>query len=153
MSCCLQYSRGNEEKITAMKKVFKSKIDIALPILILSGLISPFVVMLREQDWIGLGILILTLLFPTYLFLTTDYTIIGENLKVRSGFLVNKNISIKAIKSIVKTDSLWSAPATSITDRIEIVYDESKKVVISPKEKHDFMNELLKLNPNIEVKL
>ncbi|KGO95206.1 PH domain-containing protein [Flavobacterium enshiense] len=134
-----------------MKKIFKSKIDIALPILILSGMIPGFVLSLREQDWVFLGILISTLVFSAYLFLTTDYTITGKNLKVRSGFLVNKNISIEAIKSIEKTDSIWNAPAASLTDRIEIVYNQSDTIVISPKGREDFIKELLKLNPNIVV--
>lgn len=134
-----------------MKKVFKSKIDIALPILIITGMMPGFILSLREQDWILPGILISTLLFSAYLFLTTDYTITEENLKVRSGFLVNKNISIETIKSIVKTDSMWNAPAGSLTDRIEIMYNQSDTIVISPKERADFIKELLKLNPNIIV--
>lgn len=136
-----------------MRKVYKSKIDAGLPILILSGMIAPLVMFIREEDWIGLSIMFATLLFSGYLFYTTDYTISGDSLRVRSGFLVNKKISIATIQSVKQTDSLWSAPAGSITDRIEIVYANSQKVVISPKEKEDFVKELLKINPAIEVQL
>lgn len=136
-----------------MSKVYKSKIDAALPILILSGMIAPLVMFIREEDWTGLSIIFTTLLFSVYLFYTTDYTISGDCLRVRSGFLVNKKISIATIQSIKPTNSLWSAPAGSITDRIEIVYANSQKVVISPKEKEDFVKELLKINPAIEVNL
>lgn len=136
-----------------MRKVFKSKIDIALPILILSGMIAPTVMFVREQEWIGLGILAFTIVFSVYLFMATDYTISNDTLRVRSGFLVNIKVPIATIQSISKTDSLWSAPAGSISDRIEVVYENTKKVVISPKEKQDFVAELLNLNPNIVVTL
>lgn len=136
-----------------MSKIYKSKIDIALPILMLSGMMAPLIMFVKEQDWLGLGILAATLFFLAYLFYYTDYTITGNNLRVRSGFLVNKKIDIMTIRSIKQTDSLWSAPAGSITDRIEIEYAISQKVVISPKDKDDFVNELLKINPTITVNL
>lgn len=136
-----------------MSKIYKSKIDLALPILVLSGMMAPLIEFVKEQDWLGLGILVATLFFLAYLLYYTDYTITESNLRVRSGFLVNKKIDIMTIHSIKQTDSLWSAPAGSITDRIEIEYAASQKLVISPKEKDDFVNELLKINPTISVKL
>ncbi len=149
----VQHCGRNEKEIAFMRKVYKSKIDIALPVLILSGMIAPLVMFVSEQDWIGLGIILGTVLFSGYLFYTTDYTITAGRLRVRSGFLVNKKIDIATIHSVQQTDSLWSAPAGSLTDRIEIVYVNDQKVVISPKEKEDFVKELLKRNPAIEVKL
>ena len=58
-----------------------------------------------------------------------------------------------SIQSIIKTDSVFSAPANSITDRIEIKHEGSKSVVISPKEKETFVKELLAVNPAIVVQL
>jgi hypothetical protein len=38
-------------------------------------------------------------------------------------------------------------------DRIAVVYNKFDEVLISPKEREAFVQELLKINPNIEVKL
>ena len=38
-------------------------------------------------------------------------------------------------------------------DRIAIVYNKFDEVLLSPKERDEFINELLKINPNIEIKL
>ncbi|ESU29539.1 DUF1200 protein [Flavobacterium limnosediminis JC2902] len=48
---------------------------------------------------------------------------------------------------------MLNAPACSFTDRIEVLYNQSDSVVISPKEREEFIKELLKVNPNIQVKL
>lgn len=93
------------------------------------------------------------LAFIVYLFLETKYYIKGDILQVKAGFLVNKKIKIMSIQSVMKTDSVLSAPANSITDRIEIKYEDSKSVIISPKEKAAFVTELLAVNPAIVVQL
>jgi hypothetical protein len=36
-------------------------------------------------------------------------------------------------------------------DRIAVVYNKYDEVLISPKEREDFIAELLKINPNIEI--
>ncbi len=136
-----------------MKRVFKSKVDIALPILFLVSSIAPIVIGIREKDWIIFVILIFTIAFIMYLLYDTNYIVTEGNLKVHSGFIVNKNISISKIKAIKKTDSLLSAPAASISDRIEVFYENSKSIVISPNDKHGFIEELLKRNSNIKIEI
>ena len=44
-----------------------------------------------------------------------------------------------------------SSPATSI-DRLEITYGKYDSVIISPKLKQQFINEITTLNPKVEVK-
>ncbi|MBD3724807.1 MAG: PH domain-containing protein, partial [Flavobacteriaceae bacterium] len=41
---------------------------------------------------------------------------------------------------------MLSTPASSLTDRIEVFYGNSKSIVISPKDKQGFVDELLKQN-------
>lgn len=134
-----------------MKKVFKSKVDIALPILFVVSSIAPIVIGIREKNWLIFVILIFTFTFVMYLLYDTNYIISPGNLKVHSGFIVNKNISILKIKEIRKTDSILSAPAASLSERIEVFYDDSKSIVISPNDKKGFIEELLKQNSNIKV--
>ena len=136
-----------------MKRVFKSKVDIALPILFVVSSIAPIVIGIREKDWVIFVILIFTFAFIMYLLYDTNYIVTQDNLKVHSGFIVNKNISIAKIKSIKKTDSILSAPASSLSERIEIFYENSKTIVISPDDKQGFIAELLKQNSDIKIEL
>lgn len=134
-----------------MKKNFKSKVDVFLPILFWITSIPAVVIGIKESDWIVFAIMIATFAFILYLLYDTNYTITAGNLKVHSGFIVNKNISILKIKEIRKTDSILSAPAASLSERIEVFYENSKSIVISPKDKKGFIEELLKQNSNIKV--
>lgn len=136
-----------------MKKVFPSKVDIALPILFVVTSIPAIVIGVREHDMMVFVVMIATFALIMYLLYDTNYTITQGNLKVHSGFIVNKNIKITEIKAIRKTDSLLSAPASSLSDRIEVFYENSKSVIISPKDKQSFVEELLKQNSEIKVEI
>lgn len=136
-----------------MKKVFPSKVDKFIPILFWVTSIPPIVIGFREKDWVIFAILITVFALIMYLLYDTNYTITQGNLKVHSGFIVNKRISISEIRLIKKTDSILSAPAASLTDRIEVFYGSSKSIVISPKDKQSFVTELLKQNSGIKVEI
>ena len=136
-----------------MKKVFPSKIDTALPILFVVTSIPAVAVGIKEKEWVVFAIMLISFVFVLYLLYDTNYTITPGNLKLHSGFIVNKNIPIEQINSIKKTNSVLSAPASSLTDRIKVCYGKSKSVIISPKEKQLFVDELLKQNPTIKVEI
>lgn len=136
-----------------MKKVFPSKVDNAILILFLVTSIPAIAVGVKEKEWMVFAIMAASFVFVLYLLYDTNYTITQGNLKVHSGFIVNKNIPIAAIKSIKKSDSILSAPASSFTGRIEVFYGESKSIIISPKERQAFVDELLKQHPGIAVEL
>lgn len=76
----------------------------------------------------------------------------GQTLKVKAGIFYNINVPIEQIHTIEKTNSILSAPASSL-DRIEVKYNKYDSVVISPKNRADFIQELLKINPSITIKL
>lgn len=136
-----------------MRKVFPSKVDKFIPILFWVTSIPPIVIGFREKDWVIFAIMITVFALIMYLLYDTNYTITQGNLKVHSGFIVNKSIPISEIRLIKKTDSILSAPAASLTDRIEVFYGNSKTIVISPKEKQGFVDELLKQNSEIKVEM
>ena len=134
-------------------KTYKSKLGLELII----PLVVVFVAVLvltssNEPWWLGFVILSPIMAFILHLFKTTDYTIEGNMLKVRAGFLFNKRIEIASIKKIIETRNPLSAPATSL-DRIELLYNTFDNVLISPKLKADFIAHLKAINPNIEVVL
>lgn len=136
-----------------MKKVFPSKVDIVLPILFIVTSIPGAVIGIRVEDWVVFPIIITVFVLIMYLLYDTNYIITKGNLKVHSGFIVNKNILIENINSIKKTDSILSAPASSLSERIEVFYDKSKSIIISPKDKQTFIDELLKQNSQIKIDL
>ncbi|BCY28230.1 PH domain-containing protein [Flavobacterium okayamense] len=136
-----------------MKKVFPSKVDKFIPILFWVTSIPPIVIGFREKDWVIFAIMIIVFALIMYLLYDTNYIITKGSLKVHSGFIVNKNIPITEIRLIKKTDSILSAPAASLTDRIEVFYGNSKSIVISPKEKQGFVDELLQQNSGIKVEI
>ena len=134
-----------------MKIVFPSKVDIALPLLFIITSIPGVVIGIRNQDWLVLPIIITVFILIIYLLYDTNYIITKGNLKVHSGFLVNKNILIENINTIKKTDSILSAPASSLSERIEVFYQNSKSIIISPKDRQTFIDELLKQNSEIKI--
>ena len=81
-------------------------------------------------------------------FFGTEYTLTNDQLQVDSGFSVQK-IEITDITYITPTRSMSSAPALSL-DRIKIEY-RNKEVLISPKDKLRFYQEIQARNPKIVI--
>ncbi|WP_431244615.1 PH domain-containing protein [Flavobacterium sp. P21] len=131
---------------------FKSKIDIWLVLFLSVVLGGALMSTLFDKVWDASGILFVTIVFIVHMFLTTFYTIVGQKLKIKSGFLINSTIDIQKIKRISETNSLLSAPALSI-DRLEILYNKSDSIVISPKDKSGFFEAIKKINPEVEIVL
>lgn len=136
-----------------MTKVYKSKIglELAIPMILVFGTVL-FLIASKESSWIGIIIVLSIIAFIVHMFLTTNYTIDGENLKIRCGFLVNQQIDIHTIRKISETNNPLSSPATSL-DRLEIVFGKYDSVLISPKLKKEFIADITSINSNIEVKL
>lgn len=136
-----------------MKKIYKSKIglELVIPIVLILGTIL-FLTLIKEPSWIGIVILLPLILLLVHIFLTTNYTIESNELVIKSGFLFNRTIDIKAIKKITETNNPISSPATSL-DRLEITYGKPGSIIISPKQKTEFIQHIKRLNPSVEVKL
>lgn len=131
-------------------KVYKSKLglELIIPILLLFG--NGLYASIIERKWVAFFIISTTISFICYLFLSIKYAIEKENLNVKCGFFINQNIDIKTISKISETYNPLSSPAASI-DRLEIKYNKSDSVLISPKDKIAFINDLKVINPIIEV--
>ncbi len=131
--------------------VFKSKIDWWLGLPLLYPIFLSVSSMI-EGKWIGyLGISTIILLI-VFVSKTTRYIIKENQLIVKSMFIVNEKIEINKIRKIEKTNSILSSPALSL-DRIAVRYNKFDEVYISPKDKQLFVEELLKINKEIEVAL
>ena len=132
-------------------KVFKSKIDLWFGLV----LVYPIFVSIKSLlfgEWIGLiglGVVVGLILFLSK---TTRYIINENQLIIKSTWIVNVRIDISKITKIEKSNSVLSSPALSL-DRLRIRYNKYDEILISPKEKNEFIDQLLKFNSNIEIKV
>lgn len=132
-------------------KTFKSKVDVwlALPFLYPVFLMISDII---QGKLLGLFLLIIGFAIGMHTYISTKYTVNGKILKITSSILINKEIQIDKIRRIEKTKSFLSSPALSL-DRIEIFYNKFDSIIISPKEKQEFLKELVLVNPDIVMKI
>ncbi len=81
-------------------------------------------------------------------FFGTKYTLSDGQLLINNGFSTQR-IELTDITYIAPTRNMISAPALSL-DRLEVEYKD-KKVLISPKDKRLFCQEIRARNPNIVI--
>ncbi len=132
-------------------QTYKSKIDWWLGLVLVYPIFRS-IQSIIEGEWYGYLGLLLTLLLIVFISKSTRYIITENRLIVKCMFIVNDKIEISKIRKIEKTNSILSAPALSL-DRIAVFYNKYDEVYISPKDKQAFVDELLKINPEIEVKI
>jgi len=132
-------------------KVYKSKIDWWLGLFLIYPIYLFITSIAKGQliGFVGLGSVVAIVIFISK---TTQYIIKKNQLIVKSLWIVNQRIDVSKIRKIAKTNSILSSPALSL-DRISIHYNKFDEVYISPLEKQDFINDLLEINPNIEVNI
>ena len=130
-------------------KIYKSKIDWWLGLVLVYPIFRS-IVSIIEGKWIGYLGIVLCFLFIVFISKSTRYIIDENQLIVKSMFIVNCKIEISRIKKIEKTNSILSSPVLSL-DRMAIMYNKFDEVYISPKDKQAFIEELLKINPAINV--
>lgn len=97
---------------------------------------------------------IIMLLFVLISFLSIYYKIDGDKLVVYTFFMPTA-YPIDQIKDIKKTDSVLSAPATSLSRRLAITFKSrsilksTTPLIISPVRQQEFIEQLLSINPEI----
>jgi hypothetical protein len=132
--------------------VFKSKISWGLWILVFIVLAVTSGLMLRDGVWEPIIVNLLVAFLVIHLITNTTYEIQGTTLMIRCGFLYKKQLEISRIRKITSTNNPLSAPAASL-DRLSIMYDKWSTVLISPEDQELFVAQVLRINPNIEVRL
>ncbi|MBE2281333.1 MAG: PH domain-containing protein, partial [Ignavibacteriaceae bacterium] len=130
-------------------KIYASKIglEIVIPfVLVIAGVL--FLTQYKQPNLLGVLLILPAILLFVYILVKTKYTIEDKNLIIESGFIHNSKIAISTIKKISETNSILSSPATSL-DRLEIIHGNESRVLISPKEKKEFIDALVHINPDI----
>lgn len=102
-----------------------------------------------DKQWIKIIILSPIGLFLLWFWFQTGYTIADNLLIIRYGPF-KKNIQIDEIHSLRETKNPFSAPALSM-DKLELSFTKFDMVAISPKNKNEFVQQLLKQNPRIKI--
>lgn len=132
-------------------KRYDSKIGIGLVLIISTILTGTSILMLIYQAWFGLIIILTVALLVIHIFKNTFYIISGNDLIIKCGLIYKVTIKIDKIKKLEETNNPLSSPAASL-DRLAIYY-YNDYILVSPKDKMDFISDLMKINPGIEVKL
>jgi hypothetical protein len=83
-----------------------------------------------------------------HMFFNTTYKIENEKLYIKCGFFKYRPVNIGDMKKVSKSSNIISSPAASF-DRIEITYGKFDELIISPKHKSKFVEDLQKINPRI----
>jgi len=86
--------------------------------------------------------------FVLHMFLNTTYKIEKGKLYKKCGFFNYNPVNIGEMKKVSKSSNIISSPAASF-DRIEITYGKFDELIISPKHKTKFVEDLQKINPGI----
>lgn len=105
---------------------------------------------IMSKDLTGLALLSGVGLFFTYMYLSTTYGIGDGALHVRSGFVLKERIEIGKITRVSRAKDFLAAPAFSF-DRLVIRYGHERSILISPKERKQFLADLLAINPSIII--
>ncbi|MDE6145161.1 MAG: PH domain-containing protein [Muribaculaceae bacterium] len=80
--------------------------------------------------------------------LHTDYTINGEKLHIRCGFLFRMDLPVSKIIEITHKSTILSSPALS-AKRIGLKYGKKRWVYVSPENQEEFISILRSINPAI----
>ena len=139
-------------------KTYKSKIG-------LLRILTPFVLLtLIQSKSIGEGkfdlylkVILVYSIIVTLIYEFTKYSINGNILNIRGGFLINKDIDIPSIEKLKYNNndkyrkySYFHNPILSY-DCVEVIYQNGKSIFVSPKDKEDFVNEIQHINPQIQL--
>ncbi len=136
------------------RKVFSAKVSWLLILILFMAFFGPFVYdytydSISQSKYYLLGFMIVLFLLILYMFFTTQYVVDEHNdLQIYMGKFLFKKIPIAEIKEISPSRNLLSSPAPSL-DRLEIKYGKLRSVLISPKDKIGFVEELQKRNSDI----
>lgn len=130
-----------------MATIYKSKIDSWVFIVLgaavaVSAYSSVTILFSGSSDdlWMSFVTIVLGIGLPLWLLITTRYTLDSEMLTVRGGPL-KWRIPVKDITAITPTRNVLASPALSM-DRLRINYGRNRSVMISPRDKTQFLKDI-----------
>jgi Bacterial PH domain len=145
------------------KMFFPSKKDLWMTIIIWSVILACIIPPILSIEPIGVimlpsildtkpvttVIMVVPAILLAWIWFGTGYKIENSKLEIQSG-PYKKTINIDEINKVRNTKNPFTAPALSM-DKIEISYGKYEFITISPKNKEEFIRQLLKENPRIQL--
>lgn len=138
-----------------MEKVYKSKVAkwyicfcMGMTILFIGTIFLCYhstLILLIDIAFMGIGLMLIY-----DMLMHTDYTIKGEKLHIRCGFLFQMTIPISKISEITHKSTILSSPALS-AKRIGLKYGKTNWVYVSPINQEDFISDLKSINNKIRI--
>ncbi len=133
--------------------IYYSKVSYTLLIFVFLVFFGPLVPNFISNGFNGNTILAFSAIvvlygFILHMFFNTTYKIEKGKLYIKCGFFNYNPVNIGEMKKISKSSNIISSPAASF-DRIEITYGKFEELIISPKHKTKFVEDLQKINPGI----
>ena len=133
--------------------IYYSKVSYTLLIVVFIVFFGPLIPNYINDGFnstIFLMTLALIILFGliVHMFFNTTYKIEKEKLHIKCGFFKYRPVNIREMKKVSTSSNVISSPAASF-DRIEITYGKFEELIISPKYKTKFVEDLQKINPKI----
>ena len=137
-------------------KIYKAKRDGLILYVLIGIVLLPLIVFLLDTDnFMEKPFILLPLIAPLpfilWIYFDTYYKIKNEQLIYRSGFLRGK-IDIKDIKAIIKGKTLYSGTKPAFAKNgLIIKYNKFDEIYIAPQSNDEMIEDLLKLNPAINI--
>ena len=142
---------NSQIKTIEIMKTYRTRISVGLVVFIIVVLLVCFLPgILGEGGWRMLISLCLVAVPMFYLLYAIKYTIDGTTLKVTVLSVFNDKYDLTKLVSVVPTRTILSAPASSLK-RIRLDFSDGNAVVISPRYQEDFLDELRKINPKVQI--
>lgn len=131
---------------------FRSRVSILLVIIVAAALSPGIITAFMNGEIVAalavsaVGVIILPMLF------CIRYRIEDDKLYVGEVFRRGEAFDLKKLESITPTRSLLSAPAASL-HRIKLDFGCGKALIISPAMQDVFIDEILRINPNVKINM
>lgn len=129
---------------------FRSRVSVILVIFIFLLLAVGGYTVYETGDMMDLVPIVLCVALLLFVFFGIRYTIDGDNLYVGFLFYRGKGYDLKKLKSIKATYNPISSPAASLK-RLKLDFGCGPALIISPASQDVFIEEILKINPQVEV--
>ncbi len=123
-------------------KTYRSRIDLWLIAVLGGSMLLPIILMILSDGPMALtfAITIPMLGFIVWLYFATKYEVLEEEIIIHAG-LYKVVVPRQSITSVTRSNNVLASPAFSL-DRLEIAYGESDKILISPKNQTQFLENI-----------
>jgi hypothetical protein len=131
-------------------KIHKSKKDWPLGLFIWIPILGAIIFSFYTMEYAAIIVTGIVGFIVAGIWFGTSYVIEEDKLIVRVGLISYTPINVVDIKLLKNTRTMLASPACSF-DRVLIKYGKYDEIAISPKNKKEFLEDLKRINPYIQL--